>query len=391
MKWLSCVLSLFSLFSFAAGVGDHYLEFSGKSGDYVSCPSFSFLNERGKATLEGWFYLEKVELGTSLVFCGDKDGAYVDVGLSESYRGALAVSLISKSHKVLGVSKVTVNAGNWNHVAVVYDGAVVGDNKYNSSRVKCYVNGLEVTLDFKENDDERSSAVPPLTPALKRVLNIGSSNGKFAFKGRIAELRVWNRALDQKTIALWKNRSVGKEHPFCRDLVLYYDMKTPEGSVLADVCGKHPADFKGEMSIKSIVTTVTSANDIVRSMAKDDPDYIVFNRDVELGYKVTEQSRDPFKKFSRSRSYKAGELRPEEILAVKKELESYKLLGAVKGRGNSKDICLFDKGKFTIGETFVVEIGDKKVDVLVYKLKENPIGVILKVGAENIVKLIERK
>ncbi len=376
----------------AENVGDNYLVFSGNDGEYVSCPKFTALSGSEEFTIEGWFFFKRLSLGTGLVFIGEESNSYISIKVAGNKRNSLTITFSDGHQRAVAITEPIVKSGEWVHVAVVYNGKAQSSdlNVQNRSRLKCYKNGRKVDLKFVEDDPKLTMAIPSLVPALKGGLNIGSEDGKKSFAGKMTEVRIWNKSLASRVIYKWKDITIDKKHPNRKHLLAYYDMKTVEKDNLVDVCGGHPATFMGGMSGANLVGGKVFGDNLIDSLAADDPDYIIFNTKLPLSYKLTDKDRDPFFGISRERTYGQGELTPEEMVLVKKILDSYSLRGAVKGGENSADICLFNKGKYKVGETFIVKAGGKNVEVLVYKIKENPLGVILKVGTDSFIKQIEK-
>jgi hypothetical protein len=76
----------------------------------------------------------------------------------------------------------------WNHVVVVFDGTLTG----NENRLKFYVNGSALSL----TSDDCAGSIPPSTLTSSAAVTVGNSaDNARAFKGMIDEVRIYNRSL----------------------------------------------------------------------------------------------------------------------------------------------------------------------------------------------------
>ena len=80
-------------------------------------------------------------------------------------------------------------ANTWIHLTMVYDGTLIG----NENRMKAYVNGIQKTLIFPSGD------IPSSIINVIGNLQIGKQNSYY-FKGKIDEVKVYNRALTEQEI-----------------------------------------------------------------------------------------------------------------------------------------------------------------------------------------------
>ena len=108
--------------------------------------------------------------------------------------------------------------GSWQHFAFVASRSL--------GQMAIYRNGVLVA--------QRASPVTTFTPnQADFLLGSGTTNGYF-FKGRLAEFRIWNSALDQATIQAWMNRSLTAAHPAYENLAVYWPIHEGAGNVLYD-------------------------------------------------------------------------------------------------------------------------------------------------------------
>ncbi len=115
-----------------------------------------------------------------------------------------------------------LNAGTWNHCAMVFDGAQSG----NDARLKFYFNGVEQPLTF-------SGTIPTTSSAAVSALLIGSEDGLGNYlSGTMDEARVWSTARTAAQIrAAMNNYFDGDE----TGLAAYYRFDHLSGTTLFDL------------------------------------------------------------------------------------------------------------------------------------------------------------
>ncbi|MGE0076239.1 MAG: PKD domain-containing protein [Bacteroidales bacterium] len=197
---------LLALFYFAAPPNlqaqNNALHFDG-TDDYVDCNSFAPTS----FTVEAWVNPDRVNVDQAIV---STLTTVANTGF-EMHIGANGIPIITLRN---GSSWVDingtglVNAGEWFHMTLTFDG----------STCKVYVNGVQTA----------SSSVTSFTPGTSS-LNIGRrSEGNYPFSGIIDEVRVWNTALTQAEIITdMSNSLTGSE----TGLYMYYNFNqgTAEG------------------------------------------------------------------------------------------------------------------------------------------------------------------
>ncbi len=152
----------------------YWQEFDGL-GDYVEVPDSRSLDLIDALTLEAWINFEEG---------GTYNPRIVSKGWTTHTGYEFALESTGKKRR-LGLDGGSMNcvfsnsrlaAGRWYHVAVTYDGI----------EVCLYINGML---------DQVSEAAAPM-PTNDVSLNIGRNSETFAdnYKGRISEVRIWNRA-----------------------------------------------------------------------------------------------------------------------------------------------------------------------------------------------------
>lgn len=93
-----------------------------------------------------------------------------------------------------------VTSGSWYHYASVYDGNQATD----ATKLKLYINGVQKTLVY----DQSVPSIPYFDTGTTMALASGSGNQGF-FRGKIANMFIYNRVLQQSEIILHYSQSVG--------------------------------------------------------------------------------------------------------------------------------------------------------------------------------------
>lgn len=150
------------------------LDFDGT--EYVEIPYSSSLNSEN-ITVSAWI---NATVGSSLPL------QMIFHGPDQSYQfymsgSSLAAWMnINGTWQSVGSSAGGINAGQWQHVAVTYDG----------SRVKFYVDGQL----------KKQSSRPGSLSSGSGKAYIGSEKGAYTFDGKISDVRVYNKALNDQDI-----------------------------------------------------------------------------------------------------------------------------------------------------------------------------------------------
>lgn len=107
-------------------------------------------------------------------------------------------------------------SGKWNHWAFTKNA--------NTGSMKIFLNGKLWHAGTGLNK-----------PIDLRRMNLGSDrNGNNKYFGKIDEFRVWNKELDEATIAEWMSRRVDASHPNYANLLTYLTFNEGEGEVLSN-------------------------------------------------------------------------------------------------------------------------------------------------------------
>ena len=104
-------------------------------------------------------------------------------------------------------STLTIEAGYWNHIAVVKD----------STTSQLYINGVA------DGSANTINGTVQAAPATTGSVAIGASvAGATQFTGLMDEIKIWDAALDGTTIGAWVFRSIDNTHPDIANLAGYF-------------------------------------------------------------------------------------------------------------------------------------------------------------------------
>ena len=161
-------------FEWAPGKYGKGLKFSGTEG-CISIPDSADLRLGEEFTLESWVKPEGTLTHLPILYkAGENFPAYdLGIGLTTSGRGEGQIGTLAKSHTDVA-TPAAMQANVWQHLAVSYDGA----------NLRLYLDGALVT----------TKAVSAPNSAVAGALSIGCGGG-YHFKGKIDEVRIYNRAL----------------------------------------------------------------------------------------------------------------------------------------------------------------------------------------------------
>ncbi len=189
---------------------DSYLDFNG-STDIVNLGEGPQISGSAARTIECWVYTESFNGGG--VFQAGSTGT---VAKDFSLRTMTTDNLWRV--QLWGAPDFDVSVPGskhaWRHFAVTYS----------SNMTRLYVDGQLVGqrgYQLQTGDAD---------------LFLGIWNG-IRFDGKIDELRIWNVALNQTTLANWYQRQVTAAHPDYANLIGYYPMNEGAGTILQDAAG----------------------------------------------------------------------------------------------------------------------------------------------------------
>ena len=201
--------------------------------DFVYTTMFNTLTE---VTLEAWIKANDVAAGQSIITNTGwgVDDANLSIGGGQVY--------VRRWGGHGGIASAPIEAGTWYHIV----GVITPEG------MTLYVNGE--MADF--HDGPGSFVRPPYWPyPYPRIatrhfcpyvpsnypdLNwvIGSRGGAHShFDGTIDEVRVWDTALDETTIASWMSRELDATHPNDGNLIGYWNFNEGSGTTAHDTSG----------------------------------------------------------------------------------------------------------------------------------------------------------
>jgi len=150
--------------------------------DYVSVPKQTAFVNATTFTLAAFI---KRRLTNSLVIC--YQGADVNNDISFSlWNDNFAYFEVGNGSDSYGY--IANNSTNWQYLTMVFDGTQTG----NSNRLKCYINGILLSVIY-------NGTIPATTSASNSIFSIGNSEALDPYKnysdGNIANVQIYNRAL----------------------------------------------------------------------------------------------------------------------------------------------------------------------------------------------------
>ncbi|MBB6108332.1 Putative glycoside hydrolase Family 18, chitinase_18 [Mucilaginibacter lappiensis] len=186
------------------------------SSGKISAGDVTQLKSAAAFTLESWVYFNAIGSWNNILAKSNTstDRIALQTGGGDN---SLYVILGNGSNSYGYTAANAVSAGQWYHVAVVFDGT----QSTNASKLKLYINGTLQTLTF-------SGTIPASTSSTNTAAFLAGSETTTStntyLSGKIDEIRVWNAALNQSTISAWMNKSLGTCHPNASNLKLYWQL-----------------------------------------------------------------------------------------------------------------------------------------------------------------------
>jgi Concanavalin A-like lectin/glucanases superfamily/Secretion system C-terminal sorting domain len=185
------------------------------SGGSISAGNVTQLNSASKFTIETWAKVNSTSVWNRVF--NKSFNTSNRIVLESDPTGKLYVNVSNGANSFGETAAGIVVAGQWYHLAVVYDGT----QATNSNRLKLYINGAPTALVY--------GAIPSATNNNTAPLIFGSSG----FNGTIDEVRVWNTNLSAATIAGWKDKVLGSCHPNAGSLVAYWRLNNNASNTVA--------------------------------------------------------------------------------------------------------------------------------------------------------------
>jgi uncharacterized repeat protein (TIGR01451 family) len=189
------------------------LQFDGVD-DYVVVPDAPALDLTSEMTLSGWFYYQGGVSYDDALVQKDGPGSWGRYGLwLQNDQVGFCVYPDGGSQQCV-VSTQTLAVDGWYHVAGVYDGV----------NMFLYLNG---SLD---NSLPLSGAIS--TSAENFYIGADPTDSLYT-PVTLDEVRLWNIALDERTIQDWQHRQVTPDHPYYGNLAGYWPFDEGPGSAIA--------------------------------------------------------------------------------------------------------------------------------------------------------------
>jgi hypothetical protein len=177
---------------------------SGRSGlairtvatSYVNCGDLTALNSASAFTLAFWFKQMSIDVA-ALVAIKYTDGTH-QTGIETTATGRMQ-AYVRDGDSAYGYFdySTAVNAGQWHHCAMVYDGTQTG----NENRLKLFIDGVQQTLTFTGTIGAASANL-----ATKNLLWSYTSSG---LNGAVYDARVYSSALPSSVAAIMNDAYSG--------------------------------------------------------------------------------------------------------------------------------------------------------------------------------------
>jgi hypothetical protein len=207
---------------------ENYLNFN-SANDFVNCGNIQELSNAQKITFEAWVNVKKWSNWSSIINKGDR----IFLGTGDQL-GELVCAMRNPDN-TYGYAINAIKLGEWNHIAMVYDGS----QATNDTKLKLYVNGQEVTLTY-------SGSIPASSASSDSPVTISSNSSKTSsIFGSIDEVSIWKDALSQSDINDWKDVSLTSSHPKYSSLISYYKFDDTTGYVAKDEQQKYNGQLIG--------------------------------------------------------------------------------------------------------------------------------------------------
>ena len=172
--------------------------------DVVSFGAMSSTQGQSHMTWAFWVYATTF-VGNNSFFVGKgnpnmaTEMAWAVFNASVSWRGttrdigAFVNSDLASNDTACFTSSQPLTNAQWNHVVVVFDGTLTG----NENRLTFYINGSALSL----TANDCTGTIPTSTPTSSAAVTVGNSaDNARAFKGLIDEVRIYSRSLSSSDV-----------------------------------------------------------------------------------------------------------------------------------------------------------------------------------------------
>jgi len=159
--------------------------FDGSAATYVDCGDIEELDGVSAYSMGGWFNLTQWVQWRKML---TKDAKIGIITQDNNTTGKIQACQRNPEGNMRGDGETLLRLNEWHHVYTTFDGTRA-DNK---SRLKLYVDGVEVELQFFMDIPETTS------PDLQNFWIGGYTNNSIT--GRVDEVQVWDRTITKKEI-----------------------------------------------------------------------------------------------------------------------------------------------------------------------------------------------
>jgi hypothetical protein len=192
-------------------------DFETADPDYMTRSNFTTLASATKASMSFWYKPEQTNVLANIEILDNDNAATHRFGI-ETTGGTKYVVAGNAGASAYGTITTTFTAGNWYHIALVFNGSA----STNANKLKVYVNGVSQTITFSGNINTT------LSPLLDEI-NVGYWQSQSTYAdGIIDELGLWkNKALTQTEVNELYDAGNGLAYPLTLTnfrLLHYYNL-----------------------------------------------------------------------------------------------------------------------------------------------------------------------
>ncbi|MFZ1685845.1 MAG: alkaline phosphatase family protein, partial [Flavobacteriales bacterium] len=152
-------------------------------------------------------------------------------------------------------------------------GLPINDNQWHHLAMTCDRNGMvRIFQDGLYLGEASMAAIGNVNTALQLCFGQdGTTTYGSAMPGNIAEVRIWNAALDINTVSDWSGKQINATHPNAASLIGHWEMDEGAGTVLANnVAGGSVANYFGTGPTWQTGTGHVISTDLSRTPAQVD-------------------------------------------------------------------------------------------------------------------------
>jgi hypothetical protein len=166
-------------------IGGSCISLDGSAETYVDCGDIEELDGVSQYSMGGWFYLNEWLQWRKMI---TKDAKIGIITIDNNNVGKLQACQRNPENSMRGDSESLFRLNEWHHIFTTFDGT----QPDNQSRLKLYVDGIELDLEFYDE-------IPTLTsPDLENFWIGGFTTN--SINGKVDDVGVWDRAITKKEI-----------------------------------------------------------------------------------------------------------------------------------------------------------------------------------------------